>query len=147
MQTFPLGLVVEGSVAVLLAMTIAYCVVLNGRLKRLHADRDVLKQMINDLVQATRLANSAIKGLKETAVEADAVLAGRLDEAERFSVQLANHINSGQALMARIERLTTAGRTKGEKAAEIVPAIEDAAGLRSALDQLASRPRIRGNAA
>ena len=49
----PLGLIVETAVAVLLALTIGYCVVLNHRLKRLHADRDTLRKMVADLVQAT----------------------------------------------------------------------------------------------
>jgi hypothetical protein len=117
--------------------------VLNKRLKALHSDRDALKQMVSDLIQATRLANSAIKGLKETAVEADLVLTSRLDEAEKFGVELANHVNAGQALMARIERLTSAARTKPAVAASL----EEPGSMRGALDHLSSRPRIRGNAA
>jgi hypothetical protein len=143
MGTLPVGMFVEGSVAILLVLTIGYCMVLNKRLKALHSDRDALKQMVSDLIQATRLANSAIKGLKETAVEADLVLTSRLDEAERFGVELANHVNAGQALMARIERLTSAARTKPTAAG----ALEEPGSVRGALDHLSSRPRIRGNAA
>ena len=51
---------VETLVAILLATTIGYCVILNQRLKRLHADRDQLRKMVADLVQATTLANAAI---------------------------------------------------------------------------------------
>jgi len=142
--SLPLGMFVEGSVAVLLLLTIGYCVVLNKRLKALHSDRDALKQMVSDLVQATRLANNAIKGLKETAVEADMVLTSRLDEAERFGVELANHVNAGHTLMARIERLTTAARTSKPAANA---AAEEPGTVRGALEQLSSRPRIRGNAA
>ena len=39
------GLIVEGMVAILLATTIGYCIILNQRLKRLHSDRDQLLQM------------------------------------------------------------------------------------------------------
>ena len=53
-----LGMVVEASVAVLLAVTIGYCVILNARLKRLHADRETLQKMVGDLMQATALANA-----------------------------------------------------------------------------------------
>lgn len=144
MGSLPLGMFVESSVAVLLLLTIGYCVVLNKRLKALHSDRDALKQMVSDLIQATRLANSAIKGLKETAVEADMVLTSRLDEAERFGVELANHVNAGHTLMARIERLTTAARTSKPAG---VAALEEPGTVRGALEQLSSRPRIRGNAA
>ena len=61
----PFGVVVETLVAILLATTIGYCIVLNQRLKRLHADRDQLRKMVTDLVSATTLANAAIHELKE----------------------------------------------------------------------------------
>ena len=47
----PLGFLVEGAVAILLALTIGYCIVLNARLKRLHADKDVLRQMVQFMAQ------------------------------------------------------------------------------------------------
>lgn len=146
-----LGLVVEGAVAVLLALTIGYCVVLNGRLKRLHADRDMLRQMISDLVGATNLANQAIKELKATAVEADLTLNARLDEAERFGIELANHVNAGTALMERIAKITSAAR-ENAPIAPIAPAapaevVEQSGKLQSALAQLQARQRARENAA
>jgi prefoldin subunit 5 len=140
----PLGMFVEIAVAILLALTIGYCVVLNERLKKLHADRGELRQMVTDLVQATNLANTAIKELKSTAAEADTVLTARLDEAERFGVELANHINAGQAIMERIARITTAA-AKPPQMVEELP--QEPSPLQSALQQLASRARMRGNAA
>ncbi|WP_172123578.1 DUF6468 domain-containing protein [Devosia sp. 919] len=148
MAGFSLGLVIEGAVAVLLALTIGYCVVLNGRLKRLHADRDVLRQMISDLVGATNLANQAIKELKATAVEADVTLNTRLEEAERFGIELANHVSAGTALMERIVKITTAARaaSPAEPAASVQMA-EQPSKLQSALAQLQTRQRERENAA
>ncbi|WP_206524612.1 DUF6468 domain-containing protein [Devosia sp. 1566] len=148
MAGFSLGLVIEGAVAVLLALTIGYCVVLNGRLKRLHADRDVLRQMISDLVGATNLANQAIKELKATAVEADVTLNTRLEEAERFGIELANHVSAGTALMERIVKITTAARaaSPAEPAASVQMA-EQPSKLQSALAQLQARQRERENAA
>lgn len=142
MQELSLGLVIEGAVALLLALTIGYCVVLNQRLKRLHADRDMLKQMVADLVGATNLANQAIKELKQSAVEADTMLTSRLDEAERFGVELANHVNSGSALIERISRIARAVREGGS----IEPVIETNK-VHQALEQLAARARERGTAA
>eukprot|EP00873_Tetraselmis_striata_P030805 jgi/Tetstr1/451069/TSEL_038105.t1 len=78
------------------------------------ADRAALQQMIADLVQATTMANGAIKGLRETAVEADEKLNTRLNEAERFAIELANHVNAGQAVMDRIAKITQAARTPGD---------------------------------
>ena len=140
MSSLPVGMIVEGSVAVLLMVTIGYCVVLNARLKRLHADRDTLRQMVTDLMQATDLANAAVKELKTTAVEADLVLNSRLQEAESFGIELANHVSAGQSLIERIGKLMAVAQTR-------TPPAEERNKVQSALQQLASRPRMRGDAA
>ncbi len=143
-----LGLVVESLVAVLLALTIAYCVVLNDRLKKLHGDRETLKAMVADLVQATTMANAAVKDLKGTATEADALLQARLEEAERFGIELANHVSAGSLLMERISKITAVARHSQSLGFDHGPAPQPEPNrVQSALQQLASRPRIRGNAA
>lgn len=114
MGGIPFSLIVEGSVAILLMLSIGYSVLLNERLKRLHADRSELKQMVADLVRATDMANVAIKELKEAATEADVTLGARLNEAESFAIQLANHVNSGQAVMDRIAKITQVARKAEE---------------------------------
>lgn len=141
----PLGLIVEGSVAVLLILTIGYCMVLNERLKRLHADRAELRQIVNDLMTATNLANTAIKELKATAVEADLQIGARLEEGERFGIELANHVNAGTILMERIARITSVARHS--QALEPVPDATPSNKLNTALEQLAARARARGAAA
>ena len=138
----PLGLLVEGAVAVLLALTIGYCIVLNQRLKRLHADKDVMRQMVADLVGATNLANQAIKELKQTAVEADLSLNSRLEEAERFGIELANHVTAGTVLMERIAKITSVARHS-----QAIEPVEQPNKVQSALEQLSSRVRTRGVAA
>ncbi len=147
-----MGLFIEASVSVLMALTLGYCVVLNRKLARLHADRDALKLMVGDLVAATNLANQAIKELKATAVEADMVLSTRLEEAERFGIELANHVNSGTALMQKIVRVTNAVRQS--PVLMPVPAANESIGtgkennkVRAALEQLSTRVRNRGVAA
>lgn len=146
-----LGIVVETAVAILLATTIGYCVVLNQRLKRLHSDRDQLRKMVADLVQATSLANAAVMELKTAAIEADTVLQGRLQEAEKFGVELANHVNAGQQIMDKIAKITTMARSTSNVTAAPEPKIVEPkpveGKLQSALQQLAMRPRISGNAA
>lgn len=142
MMSLPLGLLVESAVAVLLALTIGYCIVLNQRLKRLHADKDMMRQMVADLVGATNLANQAIKELKQTAVEADLTLNTRLEEAERFGVELAYHVNAGTVLMERIAKITSAARP-----AQPAEPIEAPNKVQSALEQLTARVRTRGAAA
>ncbi len=138
----PLGIIVEGAVAILLAMTIGYCVVLNQRLKRLHQDKDAMRKMVADLVGATNLANQAIKELKATAVEADLTLNSRLEEAERFGIELANHVNAGTVLMERIARITSVA-----KHSRAIEPVEEPNKVQSALQQLSDRVRSRGAAA
>jgi hypothetical protein len=141
-MNLPLGLIVEGSVAILLAVTIGYCIVLNRRLQRLHSDRDTLRKMVLDLVSATELANAAIKEMKTTALDADTKLNARLEEAERFGVELANHVSAGTALVDRIAKITAAARM-----AQPLEPVGGTEKVQSALQQLAMRARTRGNAA
>jgi len=142
MGGIPLGLLVEGSVAILLILTIGYCVILNNKLNRLHADRDALKQMVADLLHATNLAQSAIGGLREAATEAESTLDARLSDAERFAVELANHVNSGQAVMERIARITDAA----SRSETLEPKVEQR-GAHAALQRLAAHQKNRENAA
>ncbi len=151
-----LGMVVEGSVAVLLAVTIGYCVILNSRLKRLHADRDTLQKMVGDLMQATALANAAVMELKTAALEADAKLSVRLEEAADLDRSLSGSVASGSQLIEKIGRITAAARAHAlseaapAKTAEAKPApvpVEPQGRLASALQQLAMRPGIGGRAA
>jgi hypothetical protein len=116
MMGLPLGIVVEGLVSILLLLTIGYSIVLNERLKKLHADRDSLKQTVADLMRATDMANEAIRGLRQTATEAELSLGSRLDEADRFAVELANHVTSGHAVMERIAKILAVARERNEAA-------------------------------
>ena len=139
-----LGFVVEGMVAILLATTIGYCITLNRKLQRLHADRATLGKMVADLVQATALANAAVQELKTAALEAETTLSSRVKEAETFGIELTNHLAAGTALMDKIAKITSI--TRSGLPAEEKPEPEGGK-MQSALAQLAMRPRIRGNAA
>jgi hypothetical protein len=153
-----LGMVVEGSVAVLLAVTIGYCVILNARLQRLHANRDMLQKMVGDLVQATALANAAVMELKTTALDADNQLSSRLEEAAKFEQALTQSVATGSHLIEKIARITAAARAQMQPEAAAVAAaktearptpasVEPQGRLASALQQLAMRPGIGGKAA
>jgi hypothetical protein len=150
-----LGMVVEISVAILLAVTIGYCVLLNARLKRLHADRESLKKMVGDLMQATALANAAVMELKTAALEADTKLSERLEEAAKFEQTLGENVSNGAQLIEKIARITAAARSqplpdvpsqaKPEPRPQAI--VEPQSRLASALQQLAMRPGIGGKAA
>ena len=57
-----MGLAIESLVAVLLLLTICYCILLNKRLQRLKADEHSLKATIGELITATEIAERAIGG-------------------------------------------------------------------------------------
>jgi hypothetical protein len=145
----PLGFFVESAVAILMMLTIGYCIVLNSRLKRLHADRSMLQQMVADLVGATNLANQAIKELKTSAMDADLALSARLEEAERFGIELANHVSAGSMLMDRIAKITSIAGAKPQVIEQPVAVVveEQPNKVQSALQQLNARARARENAA
>src|SRR5271163_4489189 len=70
-----LGVAIESLVAILLMVTIGYCMLLNARLKRLKADEHSLKATIGELITATEIAERAIGGLKHTVRDAAPVTA------------------------------------------------------------------------
>jgi uncharacterized protein DUF6468 len=111
MSTLPLGMIIEGLVAVLLMITIGYCWVLNRRLQRLRADEEVLRATISELMTATEIAERAILGLKTTAADADKTLGSRLNQAETMSNTLADQVGEGEKIFSRITQIAEAARS------------------------------------
>jgi hypothetical protein len=83
-----LGIAIESLVAVLLMLTIGYCMLLNSRLKRLKADEHSLKATIGELITATEIAERAIGGLKHTVRDVNENLGNQLTSAGQMSLQL-----------------------------------------------------------
>ena len=77
------GIAIESLVAVLLMLTIGYCMLLNKRLKRLKADEHSLKATIGELITATEIAERAIGGLKHTVRDVNENLGSQLASAAR----------------------------------------------------------------
>jgi hypothetical protein len=115
--TYGFGFMIESLVAILLMLTIAYCVILNNRLKRLKADEQSLKCTIAELITATEIAERAVAGLKTTALECDQTLGERLRTADQYCAELNHQIKAGEVLMKRLSRIVAAGRP-GESEAE-----------------------------
>ena len=82
------GIAIESLVAILLMLTIGYCMLLNSRLKRLKADEHSLKATIAELITATEIAERAIGGLKHTVRDVNENLGNQLTSAEQMSQQL-----------------------------------------------------------
>jgi hypothetical protein len=112
-----LGLVIESLVAVLLVLTICYCMILNYRLARLRSDESSLRGTIAELVTATEIAERAIAGLKTTVHDCDHTLGERLRTAERFGADLGRELKRGDEILARIIQITAAANGTAAKAA------------------------------
>jgi uncharacterized protein DUF6468 len=102
--SYSFALMIESLVAVLLLLTIGYCVILNSRLKRLKADEQALKGTISELITATEIAGRAVAGLKATAQDCDGTLGERMRAAERLSVGMERQLKAGELLLSELVR-------------------------------------------
>lgn len=105
-----LGLIIESLVAVLLVLTIAYCMLLNARLKRLKSDEHSLKAVIAELITATEIAERAIGGLKVAVRDVNENLGNQLSTANEMSDQLKKQLVEGEAVVRRLSRIASAAR-------------------------------------
>ena len=133
------GLMIESMVAVLLLLTILYCVRLSRQLRLLRADEQSLRATIAELITATEIAERAIGGLKTTMRDSEQHLAVRLADADRVSQQFDENLTAGRDLLAKIARIT--GVSKQIELTEAPDAREVAA----AAQAFANRARARAS--
>jgi len=126
-MTNAVGQIIEGLVAILLVLTIGYCMMLNRRLKLLKADEHSLRATISELVTATEIAERAIAGLKLTVEDCELGLSSRLRSAERCTTDLDRGIAAGKELVGRLSLLASAGATGILNAAAAAAAADAAA--------------------
>src|SRR5271169_4924650 len=111
-----LGIAIESLVAVLLVLTIGYCMLLNARLKRLKADEQTLKATIGELITATEIAERAIGGLKHTVRDVNENLGNQLASAAQMSQHLKNQLAEGDSVIRRLSKIAVAARPVSETA-------------------------------
>lgn len=150
------GLVIEGLVAVLLVLTIGYCMVLNRRLSRLRSNEASFKITIAELVAATESAERAIAGLKMAVRDSNDTLGERLRSSESVRVDLEKELERGEGVLARIMRIAEAADDARPRAAPApepvqpvqpeIPARRRAAETVAAAQALAQRTRRRAAA-
>jgi hypothetical protein len=138
-----LGLVIEGMVSLLLALTIVYCALLNRQITRLKTDESALRATISELMQATSLAERAISGLKHTVYDCDQGLGERLRSAQAVSAELEKQLATGEGLLGRFSRLVSAAAPLQEAATTAI----DAKSIVAAAQAFAERARSRSLAA
>jgi preprotein translocase subunit YajC len=127
-----LGLTIEMLVAVLLVVTIGYCMLLNSRLKRLRADEHSLKAVIAELVTATEIAERAIGGLKHTVRDVNENLGNQIATATQMSENLKRQLAEGDHVVRRLSKIAIAARPQSTDAEPPKPAAEERLGARDA---------------
>ena len=147
------GLAIESLVAVLLLLTIGYCILLNKRLKRLKADEHSLKATIGELITATEIAERAIGGLKHTVRDVNENLGSQITAATQLSAHLKLQLAEGEAVVGRLSRIASAARPSAEprEAPSPVPAaaprVQSARAVAEAAQAFSERRRASGLAA
>ena len=104
-MSYSLGIAIESLVAILLMLTIGYCMLLNKRLQRLKADEHSLKATIGELITATEIAERAIGGLKHTVRDVNENLGSQLTAATQMSAHLKNQLAEGDTLIRRVSKI------------------------------------------
>lgn len=145
-----LGMAIEMLVAILLMLTIAYCIVLNKRLTRLKSDEHSLKAVIAELITATEIAERAIGGLKLAVRDVNENLGNQLSAATTMSEQLYRQLGEADNVVRRLSKITLAARpvTHPEPAAAAPTAKPSAAkAVAAAAEAFSERRRSNGIAA
>src|ERR1700736_89097 len=146
MMSHTLGIAIESLVAILLLLTIGYCMLLNTRLKRLKADEHSLKATIGELITATEIAERAIGGLKHTVRDVNENLGDQLYTAAQLSQQLKKQLAEGDNVGRRLSRIAIAARPAPEPE-PAAPKISAAQAVAAAAQAFSDRRRSDGLAA
>jgi hypothetical protein len=142
-----LGIVIESLVAVLLMLTIGYCILLNSRLKRLKADEHSLKATIGELITATEIAERAIGGLKHTVRDVNENLGSQLTAASQMSAQLKGMLAEGDGVIRRLSKIAIAARPLASEPEPAAPRVSTAKAVAAAAEAFTERRRASGLAA
>jgi len=96
-------LILDVIVAILLATTIAYAVMLNQKLMQLRKNRDDMAKLVAAFNDATARAEAGIPKLRRAAEEAGSTLQERVEKAQSLRDDLAFMIERADAMANRLE--------------------------------------------
>ncbi|MGY4334359.1 flagellar motor switch protein FliM [Bradyrhizobium sp. LB7.2] len=144
-----LGMAIETLVAILLMLTIFYCVMLNKRLTRLKADEHSLKAVIGELITATEIAERAIGGLKLAVRDVNENLGSQLVAATQMSEQLYKQLGEADNVVRRLSKIAIAARPMTNPDMVAAPAAKpsSAKAVAAAAEAFSERRRSNGLAA
>lgn len=106
----PLGLIIEGLVAVLLLLTIGFCIALNRKLVTLRADQTALQHTVAELDAATLRAERAIQGLRAAAGDANSSLTQQMRHADKMAKDLSKQVEAGGEVVSKLSAITRAAQ-------------------------------------
>jgi len=132
-----LSLIVEVMVAILLIVTIGYCLIVNRKLENLRSDKSELREIIINLHRATTHAEQAIGALKQTAGAVEGNLVEQISHAQMLEVKLTEGMGKGEALLSKLAALSAEKVRAPARAASVRPA------ARAANVAPTAPPRIR----
>jgi len=112
LNSIPLSLIVEITLALLLVATLMCCARLELRLKNLRKDQETLAGTVRALNGAIAAAQASLAGLRAAAREADENLGRKVTSARGVADELALLTSSGERIAQRIES-AHAGVPKG----------------------------------
>jgi hypothetical protein len=141
-----LGIAIESLVAVLLLLTIGYCMLLNARLKRLKADEHSLKATIAELITATEIAERAIGGLKHTVRDVNENLGDQIASAAQMAEHLKRQLAEGDNVVRRLSKIAIAARPPSAPE-PVTPKVSAAKQVAAAAQAFSERRRSDGLAA
>lgn len=104
---FPVGLLLEGMLAVLLGVTVFYCIHLDRKLRALRSGQDGLRDVIRGLNSATQTAQSSVAQLRLAGEATATDLSEVVTRARALADELSLMIEAGNSLADRLEGLRT----------------------------------------
>jgi Domain of unknown function (DUF6468) len=99
----PVSLIVEGTLTLLLAATLASCALLERRLRGLRTDHHKLVQTVISLNSAIADAQASFAALRDAAHEADDRLGVKVGMARKLVQELSLLASTGERIAARME--------------------------------------------
>ena len=120
--TLPVSLIVEITLAALLAATLFCCVRLERRLRNLRQDQDSLSSTLRALNGAISAAQNSLAGLRAAAHEADETLGRKVVSARGLADELSLLNSAGERIANRME---TARIARAENAPRAMPAFAE----------------------
>jgi Domain of unknown function (DUF6468) len=120
--TLPVSLIVEITLAALLAATLFCCVRLESRLRNLRQDQESLSGTVRALNGAIGAAQNSLAGLRAAAHEADETLGRKVVSARGLADELSLLNSAGERIANRMESARIA---RTDTAPRAMPAFAD----------------------